>query len=106
MAILALEVGTLRFDSVDTQHAAVREGQLERILSWLDGHEYQLGEESPVGLILCAESSREPVALLQTQQQHGNVLERTVFQSGARKKLHAALFEGRGAWTMCDDHYC
>ena len=79
-------MGTLGFDSLGTPHAAVREGQLERILSWLDGYEYQLGDESPVGLILCAESSREPVALLQIQQQRGNVQERTVFQSGARTK--------------------
>jgi hypothetical protein len=31
----------------------------------LDKHERQPGEEAPIGLILCAESSREQVELLQ-----------------------------------------
>ena len=34
-------------------------------LKRLDKHECQAGEEAPIGLILCAESSREQVELLQ-----------------------------------------
>jgi hypothetical protein len=38
---------------------------MELYLKWLDQHERQAGEEAPIGLILCAESSREQVELLQ-----------------------------------------
>ena len=34
-------------------------------MRWLDKHEKQPGEEPPVGLILCAETSREQVELLE-----------------------------------------
>jgi predicted nuclease of restriction endonuclease-like (RecB) superfamily len=44
---------------------AAHKGQMELYLKWLDKHERQAGEEAPIGLILCAESSREQVELLQ-----------------------------------------
>jgi len=44
---------------------AAHKGQMELYLKWLDKHERQPGEEAPIGLILCAESSREQVELLQ-----------------------------------------
>ena len=44
---------------------AAHKGQMELYLKWLDKHERQGGEEAPIGLILCAESSREQVELLQ-----------------------------------------
>lgn len=65
MAILIFGVGTLGFDSLGTPHAAVREGQVERNLNWLDGNERQLDEEAPMGLTHCAETSREQARLLQ-----------------------------------------
>ena len=34
-------------------------------LKWLDRYERQEGEESPIGLILCTEASREQVELLE-----------------------------------------
>lgn len=40
-------------------------GQMELYLKWLNKYEKQIGEETPVGLILCAETSREQVELLQ-----------------------------------------
>lgn len=40
-------------------------GQMELYLKWLDRYEKQEGEEKPIGLILCAESSREQVELLE-----------------------------------------
>ena len=59
---------------------------LSRQLSWsyfvnllplkrLDKHERQPGEEAPIGLILCAESSREQVELLQMHKDGINVAE-------------------------------
>jgi len=41
------------------------EGQMKLYLKWLDRHERHDGEEAPVGLILCAEASREQVELLE-----------------------------------------
>jgi predicted nuclease of restriction endonuclease-like (RecB) superfamily len=38
---------------------AKHKGQMELYLKWLDKHEKEEGENPPVGLILCAESSRE-----------------------------------------------
>lgn len=40
-------------------------GQMELYLKWLDKYEKQEGEESPIGLILCAEASREQIELLE-----------------------------------------
>lgn len=40
-------------------------GQMELYLKWLDRYERHEGEEKPIGLILCAETSREQVELLE-----------------------------------------
>jgi len=39
-------------------------GQMKLYLSWLDKYEKQEGENTPIGLILCTESSREQIELL------------------------------------------
>jgi predicted nuclease of restriction endonuclease-like (RecB) superfamily len=44
---------------------ASNKGQMELYLKWLDKHERQAGEESPIGLILCAEKSQEQIELLE-----------------------------------------
>jgi len=44
---------------------AKHKGQMELYLKWLDKHEKQEGENTPIGLILCAESSREQIELLE-----------------------------------------
>jgi predicted nuclease of restriction endonuclease-like (RecB) superfamily len=44
---------------------AKHKGQMELYLKWLDKHEKAEGELPPVGLILCAESSREQIELLE-----------------------------------------
>lgn len=51
----------LNIDEFDARH----EGQMRLYLKWLNRHERQDGEEAPVGLILCAEASREQVELLE-----------------------------------------
>jgi predicted nuclease of restriction endonuclease-like (RecB) superfamily len=40
-------------------------GQMELYLKWLDKHEKQDGEQSPIGLILCAVASKEQIELLE-----------------------------------------
>ncbi|MDP2767313.1 MAG: PDDEXK nuclease domain-containing protein [Candidatus Methanoperedens sp.] len=42
-------------------------GQMELYLRWLDKYERREGEESPLGLILCAEKTAEHVELLQLE---------------------------------------
>jgi len=44
---------------------AKHKGQMELYLKWLDRYEKQEGENAPIGLILCAESSREQIELLE-----------------------------------------
>ncbi len=83
--------------------------KLSRPLSWsdfvnlltlkrLNKHERQPGEEAPIGLILCAEASREQVALLQTQKDRITVAEYWTElppKAELEQKLHAALLEAR-----------
>jgi predicted nuclease of restriction endonuclease-like (RecB) superfamily len=44
---------------------AKHKGQMELYLKWLDKYEKQEGENTPIGLILCAESSKEQIELLE-----------------------------------------
>jgi predicted nuclease of restriction endonuclease-like (RecB) superfamily len=44
---------------------AKHKGQMELYLKWLDKYEKQEAENTPIGLILCAESSREQIELLE-----------------------------------------
>jgi predicted nuclease of restriction endonuclease-like (RecB) superfamily len=44
---------------------AADKGQMELYLRWLEKHEQQPGEKTPLGLILCADKSEEQVELLQ-----------------------------------------
>ncbi|KEO71748.1 PDDEXK nuclease domain-containing protein [Anditalea andensis] len=47
---------------------AAYKGQMELYLRWLEKNEKQKGEESPMGLILCAEGGKEQIELLQLEQ--------------------------------------
>jgi predicted nuclease of restriction endonuclease-like (RecB) superfamily len=44
---------------------AADKGQMELYLRWLEKYEAQPGEETPIGLVLCADKSEEHVELLQ-----------------------------------------
>jgi predicted nuclease of restriction endonuclease-like (RecB) superfamily len=56
--MIAIELKLNRFK-------AAYKGQMELYLRWLDKHEKQEGEETPLGLILCAEGGHEQIELLQ-----------------------------------------
>lgn len=77
---------------------AAHKGQMELYLKWLDRHERQPGEEAPIGLILCAESSREQVELLQMHKDGITVAEYWTElppKAELERTLHAALEEAR-----------
>ena len=69
-------------------------GQMELYLRWLEKNEMRDGEESPIGLILCAEKSQEKIELLQLDRGSirvaeylTNLLPRKVLE----KKLNQAI---------------
>ena len=77
---------------------AAHKGQMELYLKWLDKHERQPGEEAPIGLILCAESSREQVELLQMHKDGITVAEYWTElppKAELEQKLRQALLEAR-----------
>lgn len=77
---------------------ASHKGQMELYLKWLDKHERQSDEEAPVGLILCAESSREQIELLQMHRDGITVAEYWTElppKAELERKLHTALVEAR-----------
>lgn len=77
---------------------AAHKGQMELYLKWLDKHERQGDEEAPIGLILCAESSREQVELLQMHKDGITVAEYWTElppKAELEQHLHQALLEAR-----------
>ena len=77
-------------------------GQMELYLRWLEAHEVEPGEESPLGLLLCTEGGDEQIELLQLDKAGIKVAKyltelpsREVLQRQIKKSLEAvkALFE-------------
>lgn len=73
-------------------------GQMELYLKWLNKYEKQEGEETPIGLILCAEASEEQIELLEMQKDGIMVAEywtelppKEILEA----KLHNTLIEAR-----------
>ncbi|MCC9138797.1 YhcG family protein [Pontibacter silvestris] len=76
---------------------AAYKGQMELYLKWLDKYERKEGEESPIGLILCAEKSQEQIELLELNKGHIRVSEyltqlppKEVFASRLHKAIELA----------------
>lgn len=73
-------------------------GQMELYLKWLDKYDKQEGENSPVGLILCAGKSAEQIELLQMHKDGIMVAEYWTElppRKELEKKLHELLNEAR-----------
>lgn len=62
--LLVIDLKLGRFQARD-------KGQMELYLRWLEKYEMKTGEETPIGLILCAEKSNEKIELLQLEK--GNI---------------------------------
>jgi len=73
-------------------------GQMKLYLGWLDKYERQDGENAPIGLILCSESSREQIELLKLDKDGIVVAEYwTTLPPKAEfeQKIHTILIETR-----------
>jgi hypothetical protein len=77
---------------------AKHKGQMELYLKWLDKYEKTEGENAPIGLILCAESSKEQVELLEMHEDGIMVAEywtELPSKKELEEKLHSLLIEAR-----------
>ena len=77
---------------------AKHKGQMELYLKWLDKYEKQKDELPPVGLILCAESSREQIELLEMHKDGIMVAEywtELPSKKELEKKIHSIIIETR-----------
>lgn len=77
---------------------AEHKGQMELYLRWLDRYDRQSGEQTPIGLILCAEASREQIELLEMHQ--GGIVVAEYWtelppKALLEQKIHSALLEAR-----------
>ena len=93
--LVAIELKLGRFKAA---HKTEKMGQMELYLKWLDKHERQDGEEAPIGLILCAESNREQVELLQMHKDGITVAEYWTElppKAELERHLHQAVTEAR-----------
>ena len=73
-------------------------GQMELYLKWLDKYEKQEGENTPIGLILCTESSREQIELLEMHKDGIMVAEYWTElppKNELEQKIHTILIEVR-----------
>ena len=73
-------------------------GQMKLYLGWLNQYARQEGENAPIGLILCAESSREQIELLKLDQDGILVAEYWTALPPRKEfaaKIHSILLEAR-----------
>ncbi|PKP46480.1 MAG: DUF1016 domain-containing protein [Bacteroidetes bacterium HGW-Bacteroidetes-12] len=89
LVVIELKIGKFK---------AKYKGQMELYLKWLNRHEKQEGEEAPIGLILCTESSKEQIELLEMHKDGIMVAEywtelppKNVLEA----KLHQAVIEAK-----------
>lgn len=69
-------------------------GQMELYLRWLEKHEQQVDEKTPIGLILCAEAPREHIELLMLKEKNIKVaqyLTELPPKKLLQEKLHQAI---------------
>lgn len=83
--LVAIELKLGNFD-------AGYKGQMELYLRWLDKYERRIGEEPPIGLILCGEKNQEQIELLQLDRGEIRVAEYLV-ELPPREVLEAKLHE-------------
>jgi predicted nuclease of restriction endonuclease-like (RecB) superfamily len=89
--LVAIDLKLGKFQAAD-------KGQMELYLRWLEKYEQQPGEESPIGLVLCASKSEEHIELLQLGKSGIRVaayMTELPPRNLLRKKLHEAIVLAR-----------
>lgn len=89
--LIAVDLKLGRFHASD-------KGQMELYLRWLEKYEQRPGEDSPLGLILCAGKSEEHVELLQLEKSGIRIAEYVTElppKEVLEQKLHAAITAAR-----------
>lgn len=77
---------------------AAHKGQMELYLKWLSKYEKAEGENEPIGLILCAESNKEQIELLEIQKDGIMIAEywtEMPSKQALQQKLHQLLIEAK-----------
>lgn len=94
--LVAIELKLGKFQAAD-------KGQMELYLRWLDRYERRTDEKSPLGLILCAEKSKEHVELLKLEKS-GIRVAQYLTQLPPKKlliaRLHAAIETAREQYAQ------
>jgi predicted nuclease of restriction endonuclease-like (RecB) superfamily len=89
--LVAIDLKLGKFQAAD-------KGQMELYLRWLEKFEQQRGEDSPIGLILCADKSEEQIKLLQLDKSGIRVaayLTSLPPRKLLQRKLHEAILLAR-----------
>ncbi len=89
LVVIELKIGKFK---------ASYKGQMELYLKWLEKHEKEEGEKSPIGIILCADKKNEQIELLELDKSNIHVAEYlTVLppKELLAAKLHEALVYAR-----------
>lgn len=89
--LVAIDLKLGKFEPADI-------GQIEFYLRWLKKHEMRLGEEEPLGLILCAEKSDERIELLELETRGIRIAEYLTElppKKVLKQKLHHAVLSAR-----------
>lgn len=89
LVVLELKIGTFK---------ASYKGQMELYLKWLEKHEKEEGENSPIGIILCANKQSEQVELLELDNSNIHVAQYLTVLPEKEKlqaKLHDALLRAK-----------
>jgi predicted nuclease of restriction endonuclease-like (RecB) superfamily len=89
--LVAVDLKLDRFKAAD-------KGQMELYLRWLERHEMEAGEETPIGLILCAGKGDERIELLQLDKSGIRVasyLTELPPRPLLQKKLHETMITAR-----------
>ena len=94
--LVAIDLKLGRFQAAD-------KGQMELYLRWLDKYDRPAGEESPLGLILCAEKATEHIELLQLAESGIRVAEYLTelpSREVLARKLHQAIRAARARLSL------
>jgi len=84
---------------------ASHKGQMELYLKWLEKYEKEEGENSPLGIILCADKKSEQIELLELEKSNIHVAQYlTVLPSKDKleAKLHQAIINAKERYSVKD----